>query len=127
MDTATSTFVRALMRIVGNAVTDHAAPIGKPFVTILDGADGYLRDGDSGRFLEAVREANSPVFVVSERPLALPGLRGSAAIHIHKGIKRALDCVLVTDRDRTEFVFRRQSKPPLHAEQQHRGDDHDRR
>ncbi|MCV9964231.1 glyoxalase superfamily protein [Pararhizobium sp. BT-229] len=107
MDTATSTMVRALMRLIGKGVSESAAPIGKPFVTIVDGADGYLRHGDSGRFLETVKAANSPAFVVSERPLALPGLRGSAAIHIRQGINRPLECVLVTDHDRTEFVFPR--------------------
>ncbi|MBY3157362.1 hypothetical protein HFO56_34110 [Rhizobium laguerreae] len=107
MDTAAGTLVRALMRLVGKGVSENSAPPHKTFVTILEGADGYLQYGDSGRFLETAKEANSPAFVVSERPLALPGLRGSAAIHIRQGIKRALECILVTDRDRTEFLFPR--------------------
>ncbi|MBY3432780.1 hypothetical protein HFN89_01140 [Rhizobium laguerreae] len=104
MDSATGALVRALMRLVGKGVSENSAPTDKPFVTILEGADGYLRDGDSGRFLERVKAEHAPAFVVSERPLALPGLRGSAAIHIRQGIYRPLECVLVTDRDRTEFV-----------------------
>jgi hypothetical protein len=106
MDTATGALIRALMRHVGNALVDSATPADKPFVNVLEGADGYLRHGDSGRFLETVKAANSPAFVASQRPLALPGLRGSAAIHLRKSLGRALDCVLVTRRDRTEFVFR---------------------
>ncbi|MCZ7862579.1 hypothetical protein O9X98_14485 [Agrobacterium salinitolerans] len=99
--------VRALLRLIGKAVAENEAPSGKPFVTVLEGAHGYLRDGYSGRFLENAKAASSPAFVVSERPLALPGLRGSAAIHVHAGLNRALECVLVTDRERTEFTFPR--------------------
>jgi hypothetical protein len=107
MDSAESAFVRALMRVIGKVVLKNPAPDEKPFITVLEGADGYLRHGDSGNFFETVKAATSPAFVISERPLALPGLRGSAAIHVHDGINRPLDCVLVTDRARTEFVFRR--------------------
>lgn len=104
---AEGALVRALLRLIAKAVADNAAYATKPFVTVLEGAHGYLRDGNSGRFLESAKAANSPAFVVSERPLALPGLRGSAAIHLHSGLHRALECVLVTDRERTEFVFPR--------------------
>jgi hypothetical protein len=107
MCTASGTLVRALMRYIGKTIAENTAPTDKPFVTVLEGADGYLRDGDSGKFLESMKAMNAPVFVASERPLALPGLRGSAAIHIRQGIHRPLECVLVTDRDRTEFVFPR--------------------
>ncbi|MCS4088519.1 hypothetical protein [Rhizobium sp. BK176] len=105
MDDASATFVRSLMRTIGRAIVE-TKPEGNVFATVLDGADGYLRDGDSGQFLETAKAANSPAFVSSQRPLSLPGLRGSAAIHVRKGLGRPLECVLVTDRERTEFVFR---------------------
>lgn len=96
--------VRAFLRIMADAISTYKAS--RTFVSILEGAHGYLRDDDAG-YLEATRQAGSPTFVATETPLPLPGLRGSVAIHVRKGFRRALECSLVTRSKKTDFAFHR--------------------